>query len=82
MKHLNFLDWGDGGNTLTVRPNNALVGNPLITLYADGGSLTFSHTIRPDQARALAQDLLAIANEVECAANVAQMLKEAEEVAA
>ena len=78
MKHLNFLDWDTDGNSVNVRPNKALVGKPLISISGGAGGFQFSHTMRPEQARALAQDLLDTANEVECAANLARMLKEAE----
>jgi hypothetical protein len=65
MKHCNWLDWDTDGNFVNVRPNNAIAGKPLISLSVGAGGFQFSHTMRPEQARALAQELRTLADEVE-----------------
>jgi len=67
MKHCNWLDWDSDGNVVNVRPNNAIAGTPLISLSVSAGGFMFSHTMRHEQARALAADLLDLAEEADFA---------------
>lgn len=62
MKHCNWLDWDSDGNAITIRPNNAIAGTPLISLSVEAGGFMFIHTMRLDQARELARDLAGMAD--------------------
>ncbi len=65
MKFSNWLDWTDPGYELSVLPNNALDGKALISLSAYAGGLNFTHTMRPEQAKALAEHLWNLADQAE-----------------
>lgn len=59
MKIGNWLDMP--GCDVTVRTFSATDNKPVVALYYDGGSSTFSHIMRPEQARAMGEKLIELA---------------------